>query len=218
MPHAVSNQPWGTVDIVLHEGRIFFQQNWLYDWQVQPPMAFWTQKEKQNLHNTMDQQIWATWSNRIRIPVRATPTAMPAGRDFVIRCGGQASINFDIHWVTRPPGHWRIMAMKTRPGDTHRSNVDFANWRIEFYSHDLPADDACNEATPAVCTNNFQTAPHEFGHTINANDEYEAGNAYLNDTNSIMNIGRQVRPRHLQLIVNTLNTMLRGCVFSLPRV
>lgn len=214
MPHIVSNQPWGVVDIVLHEGRIFFQQNWYYIWQVHPPMAPWTQDEKRNLHNTMDRQIWSVWSNhRVRIPMRLGPSPSPQARELFQRTGGNVPINFDIRWVTQP-GHWEVTAVKTRPGDSSRSFVEFDTRKITIYSHDVPPSGACTDS--GVCQNNFLVAPHEFGHTINADDEYTTTSPHLADTSSIMNIGRQVRPRHLQLIVDTLNKMVRGANFILP--
>lgn len=213
MPHLVTNQPWGIVDVVLHEGRVFFRQDWYYIWQVRPPLVPWTQPEKSNLHNTMDRQIWAAWSNRIRIPVRLGASPNQRARDFVALTRGSAPINFDIHWVLRP-GHWTVTAIKTAAGSTDRANVDFAARAIEFFSHELPPRGAVNEA--GVVTNTFRPAPHEFGHTIDADDEYQAASANLPDTQSIMNIGGQVRPRHIRLIVDTLNTAFAGCVFSLP--
>jgi hypothetical protein len=213
MPHLVANQPWGTVDVVLHEGRIFFQQDWYYEWQVRPPLAPWSTEEKRNLHNTMDRQIWGVWSNRIRIPVRLGPSPNQRARDLVARCGGSLPINFDIHWVTRP-GHYRVNAVKTHPGSSDRSEVSFDTRTITFYSHDLAPSGAVNDAGRQ--TNNFRTAPHEFGHTIAVDDEYQTGSPHLSDAASIMNIGSRVRPRHLQLIVTTLNGLVPGCIFTAP--
>jgi hypothetical protein len=63
---------------------------------------------------------------------------------------------------------------------------------------------------------NFLSGPHEFGHSIQSPDEYNAGSPNLSDTSSIMNVGRQVRPRHLQQILTTLNTMMPNVVFAAP--
>ncbi|MBL8233142.1 MAG: hypothetical protein JNL98_31880 [Bryobacterales bacterium] len=214
MSHVVRNEPWGVVDIVLNEGRIFFQQDWYYIWQVRPPLADWNQAERRNFHNTADRQIWSVWSNRVRIPVRLGANPDARATDLVNRTRGQVPINFDIRWVTRP-GHYTVTAVKTHAGSSDRSEVDFGARTITFYSHDLPASGACTDA--GVCTpNGFRTAPHEFGHTFDIDDEYGAGSPHIADTNSIMSIGNRVRPRHLQLIVDTLNRMMPGCVFSVP--
>ncbi|MCS7026802.1 MAG: hypothetical protein NZV14_18535 [Bryobacteraceae bacterium] len=216
MPHIVRHEPWGVIDIVLHEGRIFFQQDWYYLWQVRPPLAPWTYEEKRNFHNTADRQIWGVWSNRIRIPVQLAPNADSRARDFVSRTAGRVPINFDIRWVTRA-GHYTVTVIKIPAGAPGRSWVNFGTRQITLHSDDLDPRGACTDTD--VCTDNgFLTAPHEFGHTIQLPDEYRATSPHVSDTASIMNIGRQVRPRHLQLIVNTLNQMFPGCVFSLPAV
>ena len=78
--------------------------------------------------------------------------------------------------------------------------------------------EACNNATPQVCTTGFRTMTHEFGHTIKSPDEYIATSPFLADTASIMNIGQQIRKRHLELIITQLNTMLPNCQFSVRSI
>ena len=45
-------------------------------------------------------------------------------------------------------------------------------------------------------------------------DEYNAGHAHLADTDSLMNIGRNVRGRHVQALIDELNSMLPDLQFS----
>jgi len=40
------------------------------------------------------------------------------------------------------------------------------------------------------------------------------GHPFFNDLQSIMNVGRTVRPRHLRLILETLAKMVPGCRFT----
>ena len=45
-------------------------------------------------------------------------------------------------------------------------------------------------------------------------DEYKSGNVHLADTESIMNVGRSVRSRHLKGIREELNKMIKGVTFG----
>jgi hypothetical protein len=74
---------------------------------------------------------------------------------------------------------------------------------------------AANDA--GQISNRFRSGPHEFGHTMALPDEYNAGSTHLADTTSIMNIGTQVRRRHLQLTVDALNSLLPNVKFTAPR-
>ena len=85
----------------------------------------------------------------------------------------------------------------------------------------------------------FTAGPHEFGHTLHNFDEYNAPDAprpprsladlgrfasdvgayardlyLLLDSASILNIGTQVRSRHLHLIVRALNALTPGCTWT----
>jgi hypothetical protein len=62
--------------------------------------------------------------------------------------------------------------------------------------------------------------PHEFGHAIgygnyyNKPDDYDAKSPFLQEVESIMNIGHRIRARHLFLVMATLEKMVPGCTFS----
>lgn len=45
-------------------------------------------------------------------------------------------------------------------------------------------------------------------------DEYNKSSPFYADPHSLMNIGRQMRPRHVELIATTLNEMVPGCQFT----
>jgi hypothetical protein len=90
----------------------------------------------------------------------------------------------------------------------------FASRRIELDTADLNIGGAANAA--GVATTKFRSPPHEFGHTLSLLDEYSAGNPDLRDADSVMNIGGQIRPRHLKLIVDELNKMMPGVTFVPP--
>jgi hypothetical protein len=213
MTHIVSRQPWATVDIDTAAGRVFFQQTWQYTWILfSPTVPAWTQRERQDFHSALDRQIWGTWSNRVRLAVAGTS-------DFAKRFAGiGVPINFDVRWVTAA-GNWNVSVRKMPAGSsptTFISNVNFSARRIELDTADLSSYNAANAA--GASTGKFFAGPHEFGHALRAGDEYGAGSANLADTNSIMNVGRQVRSRHLQQVVTLLNTMIPNTTFSAPTV
>lgn len=211
MSHIVSRQPWGVVDIDTSAGRVFFQQDWHYTWtQYSAAVPAWTVAEQRSFHNTIDRQIWGTWCNRVRLQVAGNA-------DFVRRFAAiGVPINFDIRRVTGV-GHWSVTVRKMPAGSTpttYISNVNFGARTIDLDTADLAAYYPANAAGNSAGA--FYAGPHEFGHAIQAPDEYNPGAANLADTTSIMNVGRQIRPRHLQQVVTVLNTMIPNVTFSAP--
>jgi oligoendopeptidase F len=102
---------------------------------------------------------------------------------------------------------------RTNPrGDNLRNNTAPTR-SIELNTADLAPRGAMNEAGQA--TANFRTAPHEFGHAILSGsatahpDEYVNKSHNVADTSSIMNIGRELRKRHLAAVVTELNSSFR---------
>ena len=209
MGHVVRNAGWATLDINTTSGRILVQEDWVYNWTVVAGATAWTADQQRNFHNTLDRQIWGAWSNRIRLSVAGNATF---ARNFHAQ---GVPVNFDVRRVLNN-GHWTVNVRKLPAGGSHRSTVDFPNRVINLDSEDLAAHGACNEAVPQVCLNNFLTVPHEFGHTMDQPDEYVAGHGSLNDERSIMNVGQELRPRHLSLLLGELNTMINNCTFSYP--
>jgi hypothetical protein len=233
--HLVSNQPWGSIDLDTTAGRVFFQEEWFYNWTVMPGATPWTVAQRRHFHNTLDRQIWGRWSNRIRLRVSG---ATPFCRRFA---ASGVPINFDIRWVLRP-GHWTVNARKMPPGSnptTFISNVVLATRVINLDSADLASYAVSNAA--GASNPRFAAGPHEFGHTLHNFDEYNAPTpptpprslgdlgrfaadfgayardlALLLDAASILNIGTQVRARHLHLILQALNGLTPGCTWTAP--
>ncbi len=52
-------------------------------------------------------------------------------------------------------------------------------------------------------------AIHEFGHMIGLPDEYKSSSAHYSDTNSIMNSGTRLRPRHFAHLISWANKKLK---------
>ena len=104
------------------------------------------------------------------------------------------------------------MPASATPTGLHRSFVLEGTHQIELNTADLAPRAADNAA--GASTNRFVTPPHEFAHTITNPDECNVGSPYLIDTQSLVNIGNLVRGRHLHLVVDALNAMHVGEVFS----
>jgi hypothetical protein len=206
MGHLVSTQLWGVLDLDTTKGIVVVRQDWHYTWNVVAPASAWTLAEKRHFHNTLDRQIWGQWSNRLRI--------YPSGHHDLARRFGVSGmqLTFDVRWVTRS-GQWSVNVRKLVPGGSYVSNVDFANRVIELDSEDLTPHAVVNKAGQQA--SGFRTVPHEFGHALGTanKDEYKKGSPYLADTKSILNIGRQVRSRHAQLVVDTLHRLVPTCTF-----
>lgn len=209
MSHIVSRQTWGVIDIDTTLGRILVQQYWHYHWVLyDPSVRPWSDAEKHRFHTTLDRQIWSTWSQRLRLRVDGTG---PFAKRFA-RAG--VAINFDIRRV-HAAGHWHVTVRKMPPGSnrtTYLSNVQFDARRIDLDTMDLATAPASNARGASAA--NFLTGPHLFGHTLALRDEHDTGNPHLADTESIMNIGRALRPRHLELVLGALNSMLPGTRFA----
>lgn len=211
MGHLVANEPWAAVDIDTNTGRVFVQQDWLYAWQVWPGATPWTHPQKVAFHSAMDRGIWGVWSTRLFLNVTGRAPFAPR----------RVPVTFDVRWRVAGAHHYRVTAWKVPPGSTPdspvRSNVDFTNRLIELSSADTGPSSAANDAGQS--TTRFLMSPHEFGHTMAAPDEYQAAtpgapNPHLPDTQSVMNIGRRVRPRHLQLLTESLHRLIPGATFS----
>lgn len=210
MGHLTSNEIWGNVDLDTTTGRVFVQQDWDYAWLPYTGVAPWTYREKLAFHTRVDRAIWGAWSNHLRIKVSGKA---PFSAKSI-------PVNFDVRWKLKGHPHYKVEAWKVPPGSTSTkpiwSHVLFGDY-IRLSTADIWPRGAMNDAGKS--TDNFVTPPHEYGHTIGAPDEYNnptptSPNPYLGDTQSIMNIGRKVRGRHLALLTQTLHKMVPEAKFS----
>ena len=208
MPHLVSKQTWGTIDFDSDTGRIFVREDWLYSWKLWPGAAkAWTYREKRTAHSLIDRSVWAIWSNRLALNVRSRTGPPP-------RFGVRAPVNFDVRW-TLHKGDWAVTVWTMPPGagpTLHRSFVMPSQQRIELNTADLRFRSAGNQA--GAWNPHFVTPPHEFAHTMDNPDEYNTGSPFLADSASLVNIGREVRARHLHLLVDALNALVPKLEFS----
>jgi hypothetical protein len=216
MGHVTSNETWASFDLNTTSGQIFIQEDWFYDWNLWPGVtAGWTYPQKKSIHTRINNQIWGAWSNRIKLGVGGTS-------DFARRFAGKPlPVNFDVRWDIKLPAHWRVKIWKmptgAGPTNLHRSFVDHDNHIIELNTADIAPRGAGNSA--GVGTTNFITSPHEYGHTLGSptsfpGDEYGPGATHLADTKSMMNIGQQLRRRHLADIIRVMNKLIPGTTFN----
>jgi hypothetical protein len=208
--HIVSRQPWGNIDLDTSNGRLFLREDWRYHWLTLNGATAWTSAEERAFHHAVDHAVWGDWSNRLKIRVRGTVV-------FARRFGSTGvPINFDVRRV-RAGGQWYVNAFKLPSGtpmsNAWRPNVNFGTRMINLYTPAVAPYNARNAAGARGVA--FRATPHEFGHTFDNPDEYDLASPHLPDSASIMNVGRQVRARHLSLVVATLNSMYPGCTFLL---
>lgn len=211
MGHLTSNHPWGMVDLDTASGRVFVQQDWHYIWCVYAGADPWTYREKYLFHRQADRAIWGIWSNRLVLHVNGTAP-------FPDR---KIPVNFDIRWKISGSSHFTVLAWKVPPGsgptDPVWSSVTWHDKRIQLSSADVLPRSAANAAGES--TQSFLTIPHEFGHALDdLPDEYnestpESPNPYLHDRDSIMNVGREIRSRHIEPLCDALKAMVPTATF-----
>lgn len=219
MGHLVQHEPWGTVDLDTTRGHILVRQDWRYHWTNDSNVPAWTPRERVAYHRAVDHLVWRYWSFRTFIEVRKTAANLGPLAHFSAK---GLTMSFDIHRV-HVGGQWTILVRKISPDKRPRPRAEcwFQLRKIQLYSEDVnhvhasrfPGDPARTEAP------NFYVAPHEFGHALGYGysrgdgEERERENPYFADTTSIMNMGEEVRPRHVRLIVETLTKMVPGVEF-----
>lgn len=208
MRYITAERDWGTLQIDTSAGIILLREDWQYEWTtLGHGVKEWTYPQKQHFHNRLDREIWGRWSARIPLYVKGSA---PFAANFALK---PLKLDFDIHWVLHR-GQWRVKVFKVFPNTSPniaRAFVIFGQRTITLYSTIFRPYDAGNAANHIG--HNFVAGPHEFGHTMNNPDEYLPESPYLQDTNSLMNVGREVRKRHMELILEVLNTMIPGAVF-----
>jgi hypothetical protein len=217
MSHIVREVDWGIIDIVVHEARVFLQQRWKYTWQVRTPLLAWSLQEKRAFHAEVDRQIWASWSNKVKLSVSGTSAF---ARKFART---QLPMNLDVRWVLKDE-HWNVTAWKVPDSEMPHNTVTWTTRKIVLHTSKLKPYEACNNATPKVCVAGFRSVPHEFGHAVgNApdlgrGDEYVSSSPHLADIDSIMNIGKKLRQRHFQTILEEMNKMISDTTFAVQQI
>jgi len=219
MSHVVRKDGWAVVDLDTATRRIFVRQDWHYVWTVAQGQQPWREDEKTAFHRAVDRAVWANWSHRVRIQARdrhSTPASLRTGVTALV-AGPVFSLSFDVRSVSAA-GQWEVTVKKNDPSvkTKPRPEVDFPKKTILLYATDLLVTKAKRVASDPWHYH-FSVIGHEFGHAIGnfgpKGDDYEPDSKHYNDVESIMNIGHQLRSRHLTLLCQTLHAMVPGCEF-----
>ena len=98
--------------------------------------------------------------------------------------------------------HWEISVEKLERGGYGRSYTRPRSGEVFLDSEDLRSNEFAG--------GNFQRAVvHEFGHMMGQPDEYKPGAPDERDSASVMNVGEQIRDRHLYTLKNWLEGRLK---------
>jgi len=225
MTHLVRSEPWGIIDLDPTKGHVFVRQDWRYVWESRPDVPPWTPSEKHAYHHAVDHLIWAHWSLRARVFVkaRATGSQNPVGTELASRFGQLGmTLSFDVRSM-QGPSHWRATVTKVDPQKRPhpQASCAFELRQLTLFNTDvLPHVAQRFRGTDPRAQRNFSVTAHEFGHALGygysrgKGEENKPGHRYYDDVHSIMNIGRHVRARHFFLITETLHRMVPSCSFN----
>jgi hypothetical protein len=232
------NTPLGKIYVDMDNGDIHFVQRWKYKflqdeiWHPHHQKASpWTDDEEYSFHQAAVALIWKFWNSAPMVNAGPSPelinisnlmnansphlkVSVTGHSPFATKFAGKdLFIDFDaITCVSHP--HYHVSVRKMLPGRAFRSNV--TGQTINLAMIDVKRDRASQDGLHPAVTDDFYTVPHEFGHAIGyGTDEYTAYAAKRSDVTSIMNIGKEIRPRHFNFIVGQLNAMFPHTVFRI---
>ena len=177
-------------------------------------MRPWSEEDKSAFHRAVDRQVWSHWSKKARFMLspRSGPRVSSLRAELLRRCSNRGlTLSFDIRKVSSG-GHWKVDVIRLSSDQTGRAEVDFTARIMTLFHNDTEPSRATNGA--GASSARFMTVPHEFGHTLDVDDEYERSSRFLPDRKSVMNIGTEIRPRHLRLLGATLEKLVPGCAFT----
>lgn len=183
-------------------------QKWNYIWKNQPTVSRWTFVQKRNFHDKVDKLIWGNWSGKYQIKVIGLSPFAIKNKNILF------DLNFDIQWVLTNP-HWIVNVNKIPKNGFLRSNV---RWNAKEIN--LDTEDSVFKYKGSYNGKKHYQYPvvHEFGHAIgnvfsSHADEYESSSSFYLDKSSIMNIGNELRTRHIDFILQELNSMIPNTRF-----
>jgi hypothetical protein len=190
---------------------ILIIQRWKYNW-IANGFSNWTYNEKKKMHEAFEKEMIEVWNQKARVK--------PSGNSLFVKKHKQSvfKIAFDIQWVTSF-AHWEVEVKKVAPKDySHRPHVKWHEQKILLYSVDI--DNMIKQSKPFITQKNIA---HEFGHAIgNASgipnmhsDEYNPRSSFYSDSNSLMNLGMELRARHFDYVIREINTVIPDTQFIL---
>lgn len=202
------------MDIYLEESRgiILIREKWKYNWLNDRRTTAWTYFQRRDFHKKVDDLIWKNWGSHFKVKTKGTS-------DFAKKFSSKPLIlNFDIEWVIQN-AHWNVNVTKIIPNSFMTSNVEWNNRVVN-----LDTEDTKLILKEELGHKKFFQYPavHEFGHAIGNSlfskkgmhgDEYKIDSGFKFDKSSVMNVGNQLRNRHIDYILSQLNSAIPNVSF-----
>ncbi|QDV84176.1 hypothetical protein [Planctomycetes bacterium TBK1r] len=200
--------PWYRIEVDAFSvyPKVILVSRWYYRWLLGPGVTTpWVEREKKFYHDVFNLLLADAFRNT-RIRMTATD------RGFTTTLG----VDFSIGRGLQKHRHWTVLLRKVHPTSesfTYQSKVMPHSSTIHLDTADIKDYQPTNVAGKTGIHN---AIPHEFLHAIGYHhDESHAASPYLADTNSIMNVGKQIRERHLRHVLADLEDMVPDARFSL---
>lgn len=193
------------------EKRITVTQFWyfiftvhIFNW-ILPEFTY---EQKEHFKDETQRLIRKLWDNKVKIKLMGTtnPELIP----FIYK---EFSVRIDLREVSmEDAAHWKVYVEHLPSGDRHRAGqVCWERRRIDLTT------EATSNAEIILWNGRPSTqrvVAHEFGHAFGADeDEYEENSPHVEDINSIMNIGHEVRKRHYTYLRRLLEAGIPGTLF-----
>lgn len=201
------------IDIFIQENwnNILIRQNWKYQWLNQYGTTPWTYAEKKNFHDAADDLIWNMKDSHEIIKTRGSSSFAQKHASIGF------NVQFDIMCVLSNE-HWSVDVTKIPRG---RFKTCSANWHSRTVNLDTEDFYPVNRNANGNTYTQY-TVQHEFGHMIGNSiyaspnihgDEYKSSISYSWDKLSLMNIGDELRVRHVDFLISELNFMIPNTTF-----
>lgn len=200
--------PWYRIEIDASpvSPKVRLVSRWYYRWLNGPGVTSpWQEWEKKLYHNAFNWLLADAFKyTRIRMTATDRPFTTTLGVDFSI---GRGLAKFR---------HWTVFVRKVDPASesyTYQSKVVPDVAKIYLDTADIKDYRPTNAAGKTGLHN---AVPHEFLHVLGYHhDESHAASPHLADTDSIMNVGKKIRQRHLTHVLADLEDIVPNTRFTL---
>ena len=204
MSVTVKELPWARVEVDASKGFVRVMQRWGYQWSSALGAPAWKQAEKEKFHEAIVKLVTS----------RIVKKKLNVSSKHQCLLHPKMDLVFDIGWALEKYKHWTVLARKLPKSSTPTTLISQVDWSKRVILLDSADVDDYHVCNAAKACRNFNAVPHEFVHTLQGPDEYNPVVAHLDDTDSILNIGNQLRQRHVKVLLTELNKMIPGWTFT----